>query len=104
MSDTELKPCPFCGGKAFKRIELPTDEDGLAMNRYVVGCERCHIEFYRLWDEEEVVERWNTRKTMERIVERLEEEIEKSVDRHDNKSANIFDIAKQIVKAGGKND
>ena len=61
MSEIELKPCPFCGGKAHKRIAFPVDEDGLEMNMYIVGCTFCNIEFSWLWDEKCAIELWNTR-------------------------------------------
>jgi Lar family restriction alleviation protein len=68
-----LKPCPFCGGEAHKRVEFPCDEDGLEMNLYIVGCENCDIEFSFLWNEEYAIEAWNTRKPMETVVAELEE-------------------------------
>lgn len=61
MEKTKLKPCPFCGGEAHKRIAFPVDEDGLEMNMYIVGCKFCGIEFSWLWNEECAVELWNTR-------------------------------------------
>ena len=77
MSETKLKPCPFCGGEAHKRIAFPQDADGLEMNMYIVGCKTCDIEFSWLWDEEIAVELWNTRKPIDDIVERLEKVKEK---------------------------
>ena len=61
MSKIELKPCPFCGGEAHKRIAFPVDEDGMEMNMYIVGCKTCGIEFSWLWNEECAIELWNTR-------------------------------------------
>lgn len=77
MSEVKLKPCPFCGGKANKRIAFPLDADGLEVNMYIVGCNNCDVEFTCLWDEEIVVNAWNTRKPMDDIVERLEYQKEK---------------------------
>lgn len=51
----ELKPCPFCGGKAVVRA--------LTISRsFVVFCEDCPIGFLVPYDsEEEAVDAWNTR-------------------------------------------
>lgn len=65
MGETKLKPCPFCGGKAHKRIVFPVDADGMEMNMYIVGCETCDISFSFLWDEECAIELWNTRKPID---------------------------------------
>lgn len=72
MREVKLKPCPFCGGKANKRIEFPLDADGLEVNMYIVGCNNCDVEFTCLWDEEIVVNAWNTRKPMDDIIHNLE--------------------------------
>lgn len=62
--DGELKPCPFCGGKA--RLTLwygysPSYQD-YSVNTYRCGCDEC--ELYRVfpWDMEIVVEKWNQRR------------------------------------------
>lgn len=51
----ELKPCPFCGGRAVVRA--------FTISRsFVVCCEDCPIGFVLPYDsEEEAVEAWNTR-------------------------------------------
>ena len=61
--EDNLKACPFCGGKAAKRITFPVDEDGVELTEYIVGCPDCGIEFSWLWDEECAAELWNTRAT-----------------------------------------
>lgn len=71
MSEIKLKPCPFCGGEAHKRVGFPLDPDGLEMNMYVVGCKTCDIEFTWLWDEKIAIELWNTRKPMENVIEEI---------------------------------
>lgn len=60
-TETKLKPCPFCGGEANKRIAFPVDSDGMEMNMYIVGCKNCDIDFSALWDEERAIELWNRR-------------------------------------------
>lgn len=75
MNEVDLMPCPFCGGKAHKRIAFPIDADGMEVNMYIVGCEACDIEFYGPWDEEAVIEQWNTRKPMDEGIEKLKEEM-----------------------------
>lgn len=89
MSEIKLKPCPFCGGEAHKRIAFPVDSDGMEMNMYIVECENCDIGFSRLWDEEEVIEAWNTRKPME--------ELEKDYKNYKGKILNeAIDIVKRL--------
>ncbi len=51
----ELKPCPFCGGKA---ISWTFTECGFA--RSSVHCDDCNIRYYRR-TEAEAIEAWNTR-------------------------------------------
>ena len=109
MSDIKLLPCPFCGGEAHKRIAFPVDADGMEMNMYIVGCETCDIEFSWLWDEDVVIELWNTRKPMDRIVEQLEEHKKESHDDYlglgcddDFGAMCAYSHAIDIVKAGGK--
>ena len=88
MSETKLKPCPFCGGEAYKRIAFPVDPDGMEMNMYIVGCKTCDIEFSWLWDEECVMELWNNRP--------IENEIRKKVvDEFVNKIDNVSDFLRE---------
>ena len=65
MSEIKLKPCPFCGGSGI-RIE-PVNKW-----RKSLFCQNCHAKFIGE-SEEKLIEKWNTRKPMERIVEQLEE-------------------------------
>ena len=57
----ELKPCPFCGGKAL----LSHDHTGLGTS--YVRCEKCGLEsirFYKSFDhasDDEAAEFWNRR-------------------------------------------
>lgn len=56
---TELKPCPFCGGKAKRRYEMPYNW---------VECAKCHasspliVDAYEQRDgKKEAVDAWNRR-------------------------------------------
>lgn len=65
MSETKLKPCPFCGGeaKALRNIH----------NYYIVKCSKCSISTLQRGKKAEAINAWNTRKPIDRILERLEE-------------------------------
>ena len=52
----ELKPCPFCGGKAVAY----KDPSCLVTIRYKAICEDCSGQMYR-GTKKEVVEAWNRR-------------------------------------------
>ncbi|MBX8803370.1 restriction alleviation protein, Lar family [Ochrobactrum sp. MR28] len=58
---TELKPCPFCGGRA-ERIEITKDDDFGNIGGAAIECQQCrassHVEFGRM---ENLVSVWNTR-------------------------------------------
>lgn len=45
MKETELKPCPFCGGKASISIVGKGLESGTFTVTYEVGCTECRIKF-----------------------------------------------------------
>lgn len=82
MSEIKLLPCPFCGGEA-EYSEHHEDNGGVEVyyreyHYYMVCCDKCHLTFTSTLDKEDVVRRWNTRKSMKRIVERLEEYREES--------------------------
>lgn len=57
----ELKPCPFCGGKAF----LSHDQTGLGAS--YIRCEKCGLESIRfiksfeVASDAEVIKYWNRR-------------------------------------------
>ena len=60
----ELKPCPFCGGKAevvphkFFSEKLKSWK----VESYGVECKNCHTSGYQFWDcEEDAVNAWNMR-------------------------------------------
>ena len=71
---SELKRCPFCGGKA--KI------DKTIANTVSVECTVCHASSRMILCtegdiEQKAIEAWNTRKPMQNIVERLEENLQK---------------------------
>ena len=53
---TELKPCPFCGGK---NIDL--SEAGLKTDVWFVQCWDCYATFPHFDSETEAIEAWNRR-------------------------------------------
>lgn len=81
MSETKLKPCPFCGGE----VKAYADNH----NKVMISCDNCNMyfgieleigcELEEGWkaihkSKEEAIEKWNTRKPMDNIVEQLEKE------------------------------
>lgn len=74
--EDRLKPCPFCGGDNVGIWEnrAPASKDF----RYSANCYDCHISLGFEKTKEEAIEKWNTRKPMDRIVERLEKVMEYS--------------------------
>ena len=42
MKETELKPCPFCGGNAELYDDTECGGFGLYVKRFFVICEECH--------------------------------------------------------------
>lgn len=81
MSEIELLPCPFCGGKAEVRATKRLVFNGKYMGtvHYVVGCidTKCIGRIQRRYNSiEEAIDAWSTRKTIHRIVEQLEKEKE----------------------------
>jgi restriction alleviation protein, lar family len=68
MPETKLKPCPFCGGKAYYRT--PTHLKGTAFDVMTVECKQCGaspyaVEVYENDTEENkrktIAEFWNRR-------------------------------------------
>ena len=52
----ELKPCPFCGGEAFK---FKMNDHGFVL--FSVVCHECHAKTNATTTEERAVEAWNRR-------------------------------------------
>lgn len=105
MSDTKLKPCPFCGSEVLLHKGYVS---------YSVRCEICHYEICRR-TKEETIARWNTRKPIDRIVEQLEQQAEqyrrrgfeaeqkgfsKEADKYYGKQCSYLHSV-EIVKGGG---
>lgn len=63
MSETKLKPCPFCGGEA----EILKNGAGC----FQVYCDNCEVRQYAYAhkSKEKAIEAWNTRKPMKDIME-----------------------------------
>ena len=55
---TELKPCPFCGGEALARPNLPTYGCDVM---YYAGCKKCKVRTPLRWAMEDAIEDWNRR-------------------------------------------
>ena len=55
---TELKPCPFCGGKPFVSARLPYFGEELTV---AVVCEDCNASSKHKVKEEDAIEAWNRR-------------------------------------------
>lgn len=78
MSDVELKPCPFCGGKAFVAREHCQDGGGTYVFVKCAGCRAKSGEFYFSKGNDcpqtyvSVREAWNTRATSESDALRAE--------------------------------
>ena len=53
---TELKPCPFCGGEAYK---LKVNDHGFVF--FSVVCHECHASTNRFTTEALAVEAWDRR-------------------------------------------
>jgi len=68
MEDIKLLPCPCCGGKAKIHKGLYRYFDFIA-----VICMECGLKTTDQPTIEAAVDKWNTRKPIDRIVERLEE-------------------------------
>lgn len=72
MSEIKLLPCPFCGGEA--RLQKMSHKRG-----YYVICKKCGCKtpyFQHQYSAKEILQgeaisRWNTRKSMERIIKRI---------------------------------
>lgn len=73
----ELKPCPFCGGEAVINVIEPHEHVVVNLPPYPGGafieCTGCTCAMSGQ-SEEEVIEAWNTRKPIDKVVEQLEEE------------------------------
>ena len=60
---SELKPCPFCGGKAFVSARLPYFG---GQKTVAVVCENCNASSKNKVKEKDAIESWNRRADNER--------------------------------------
>lgn len=58
--NSELKPCPFCGGEAYIKSYLPCDGYMGESTRYRVGCDSCGVTVEKC-TKEHAIDTWNTR-------------------------------------------
>ena len=72
----ELKPCPFCGGEA--RVNERYRSGTANRKMYWISCSACGISQqhdntsgYRY--QSKAIDRWNTRKPIDKVIEQLEE-------------------------------
>ncbi len=119
MSIEELKPCPFCGGKA--KLYGNTRLVGTKFKNYQVATclnDDCSCRTGFCETVAEAIERWNTRKPIEKVVEQLEKEKEIHTEHYNNslyknypdvkrryeQTCFVIDKAIDIVKVSEKND
>lgn len=58
----ELKPCPFCGGRAEMRITVKNRiEEQKRGKAHLVMCKVCRASSGSEFDEDKAVEKWNRR-------------------------------------------
>ena len=58
---SELKPCPFCGGKAVRMSFMDMVQAPHIKATRFIGCKNCAVVSFTDVTAEEVVEAWNTR-------------------------------------------
>jgi len=58
VSEEELKPCPFCGGKAELFNYL---SNHLSKERFWIACIACTADVPSTESKEDILKRWNTR-------------------------------------------
>lgn len=63
MTETELRPCPFCGKTpAYAKVRFGMEKD----YRFTVHCDICCYNIGWLETKEKALEKWNTRAEDER--------------------------------------
>jgi len=63
--DKELKPCPFCGGKADK-VWIPTAMSipNITTGGFAISCSTCYaVQLTGAKTKEEAINKWNNRST-----------------------------------------
>lgn len=96
---SELKRCPFCGGKAEVRSRCNDYEtDNFVM--HFARCNNCKAESAWCREETEAIKAWNTRKPVEKAIERLEERAKIYYEEYEIDMYCAFKEAIEIVKEG----
>lgn len=72
----DLKKCPFCGGEASLCNCAVMQNDKWMWS---IECAKCGVIIDRE-NKNDVIEAWNTRKPMEKIIEQIEEELRESTE------------------------
>lgn len=91
--EEELKPCPFCGGKAVSERHMHKDFDG------AVTCYACEAKIYRecsprIAGEKQAMDLWNTRPLESKARAEVIEEIRKKIDEYGK--GNILKILDEL--------
>ena len=96
MSEEELKPCPFCGGKA---IIMQHWKD-FKTNKYIVKCIKCGAQTDAAV-KEHISILWNTRKPMLDIEDKINDEMALEWDNEESMYNLGLKKALEIVQKGG---
>jgi Lar family restriction alleviation protein len=96
----KLLPCPFCGGEASVNFR----ESSSFIGYFFVSCNECGCRQTTSISKEAVVNAWNTRKPMERIVEQLEDKKWDIHDWRDRWRNEIIDECIGVIKGGVDNE
>lgn len=83
----QLKPCPFCGGKAAMHGCADIENERLAAvlnGKYGVHCEKCKVATQPFDTEKKAADEWNQRKWSEVLTESMIETIENPKQTLDN--------------------
>lgn len=95
MTD-KLKPCPFCGGKAYYYYERGNDS---------IVCEECgaKLTYFDFGDaNDELVKQWNARPIEEEQGERIKHLQKKRVEALGQNYKNAFNIQKYALKENSR--
>lgn len=117
MSEQELKPCPFCGGEAYLLEGEPSTanfNEGAVHFAVACGTLGCQVlPKANLWqmNEDDAVNAWNTRPSMQDCAEEISKTLEEALamimsgDKISYSGKRLFcDLAEQILtKARGEN-
>ena len=100
---SELKCCPFCGGKATLKRDQKDDFVEWSVGCYNRGCV-CSAHTYCYDNKDDAIRDWNTRTPIDNIVEKLEENsFDMSLENPDCKAIwtdKAINIVKQEINNG----